>query len=79
MEDVYDRIEESDYVKLVEKRRSANNFVVDDSEFCNFSRSTYARNASNVKITSQLKLSDGMGYDDDGEEHIGVEDDVLDG
>lgn len=33
VEDVYDRIEESDYIKLVEKRRSANNFVVDDSEF----------------------------------------------
>ena len=33
MEDVYDRIEESDYVKLVERRRGENNFIVDDSEF----------------------------------------------
>ena len=78
-DDVYDLVEEDQYVKLVEGRRSESSFVVDDSKSIG-----YCMNPSQI-LFHQLRTAhvhfaiDGMGYYDDGEEHVGVADDALDG
>lgn len=78
-DNVYDLVEEDQYVKLVEGRRSGSSFVVDDSKSIR-----YCMNPSQI-LLNQLRTThvhfaiDGMGYYDDGEEHVGVADDGLDG
>ena len=76
-DNVYDLVEEDQYVKLVEGRRSESSFVVDDSK-----SKRYCMNPSQI-LLNQLRTThahlDGMGYYDDGEEHVGVADDALDG
>lgn len=78
--DVYDLVEEDQYAKIVEGRRSGNDFVVDDSK-------SYAVTKLSLFITDYwwpAKFDnffnvDGMGYYDDGEEHVGVAEDSFDG
>jgi uncharacterized protein (DUF2141 family) len=65
-------VDEEEYAKLVETRRNAGDFVVDDGISVSY---------TNLPLYEQYALTffydlDGNGYHDDGEEHIGIAEDA---
>lgn len=71
--DVYEMVDEEEYASLVERRRNEDDFVVDDSKI--YHASMFGR----LRSISLRVFVDGLGYHDDGEEHLGVGEDVFDG
>ena len=74
-EDVFDVLDEDQYEELVESRRKGDDFVVDDgtNTLFLFFRISYSR-----YLFLFIYISEGHGYYDDGEEHIGVVEDEYD-
>ena len=73
--DIYDVIEEDDYRNLVEKRRQREDFIVDDGK--SMLRASPQRNDRpgfkqliSLFCVMILTPTDGLGYHDDGEEHV---------
>jgi len=67
-------VDEDQYASIVERRRNEDDFVVDDSKCKQFSIMKWIKH--NVH---SLTFADGLGYHDDGEEHLGVGEDAYDG
>ena len=66
---VYETVTQDEYTKIVQKRRSEQSFVVDDGASAQFDCS-----ASPLHILPRLVGAGGLGYADDGEEHLGAPD-----
>jgi hypothetical protein len=69
-DDLYDVVDEDKYVEIVENRRRAGDFVVDDGEFILWIKVVVLL----LFISVGLGCLDGLGYHDNGEEFIGGED-----
>ena len=68
-------VDDDEYAKIVESRRNEDEFVVDDSKQHN-----HQLVALRKKLTCCFPLlTDGLGYHDDGEEHLGIGEDAYDG
>jgi hypothetical protein len=68
---VYELMEEGDYERLVRERRMKDDFVVDDG-MCGCMLGLRTRLCVFVFAGCDMFI-DGLGYYDDGEEHLGVE------
>jgi hypothetical protein len=65
-------VDEDEYEALVERRRNEDDFVVDDSK-------NSSAPVAYVRCQFIPCVTDGLGYHDDGEEHLGVGEDAFDG
>lgn len=72
--DVYELVDEDQYASIVERRRNEDDFVVDDSKIC-----IVVIFALQLLIPLFVSQIDGLGYHDDGEEHLGIGEDDYDG
>ena len=74
--DVFEMVDEDEYANIVERRRNEDEFVVDDSKWKFF---TYKIDSCLECVFKNELFSDGHGYHDDGEEHLGIGEDAHDG